>query len=76
MQTHLFAYYHPRNFNERDEEARKIAAPFTLGWVGSGTMLETGERDIQWRLKDGCEELAQAALRRAGFRVTIRELDI
>lgn len=75
MQKHLFAYYFANDINERDQEAKRIAEPFTKRWVGSGTFIG-GERDLQWQLKDGCEEIACAALKRAGFRVKVREIDV
>lgn len=69
----LYAYYTPRDFNERDQEAKQLVAPFTEKYIGSGTFLPTGERDIQWRLKDGCGDMAMAALKRAGFRTALRK---
>jgi hypothetical protein len=70
---HIFAYYSPSEINERDQEAHDLVAPYVTRRIGSGTMLETNERDIQWEVKPEHAAAAISALEGAGFRAELRD---
>jgi len=56
--------------DELDRRCREIFEEHDGHVVGAGTLLATGERDVEASLPDDRVEGAQTALRAAGFRVS------